>query len=550
MRLPETWKFARLSEVCQINPIFESQERPDKDQSVTFLPMSAVDEVFGEISSPDVKKYKEVAKGFTPFREGDVLFAKITPSMENGKAAIAKNLINGIGFGSTEFHVLRPIEYVLAEYLFYFIRQTSFRKWAQSSFIGSAGQQRVPADFLQRVLLPLPTVSEQQRIVAILRQADELHRLRQESVEQANRISAALFLEMFGNPVININSKRWKVNPFGTFITYSKYGPRFPGREYSVKGARVLRTTDMTNDGSIRWWESPIIELTDDELMQHALKPRTLLVSRSGTIGPIAVFEGSEEPCVAGAYLLEFGLSEKINTEYIRAFFLSEYGQSKLKAGSRSATQSNLNAPAIKNIQIPIPPKKLQDEFAQKVNELEKLKQKQIYSSDKLDILQHVIISEAFSGLLTEEWRKSYLSELESAARKRDEAFGKFRVNKVTFKEYAPPQRPWQYQHERGWLKNQMSELQGYVWTAMDEWQKTFIPSEHMEGFLEQFPVEHLENPEDQVLRVLNQLAGLGLIAQITLQNSNGEYVTAFRGFREEEFSKARDIKTLKSAEK
>ena len=104
--------------------------------------------------------------GFTAFRDGDLIVAKITPCMENGKAAICTGLVNGHGFGSTEFHVLRPTGAAQATYAFHFIRQESFRRAAADHMTGSVGQKRVPATYLANVQIPLPPLSEQKRIVA------------------------------------------------------------------------------------------------------------------------------------------------------------------------------------------------------------------------------------------------------------------------------------------------------------------------------------------------------------------------------------------------
>src|SRR5713101_376568 len=142
-QLPGGWKWAKLDEVCSVNPrrpqVYRSEPTP-----TSFLPMSGVDEVHGIISSLETRPFVEVARGFTYFQEGDVLFAKITPSMENGKCAIARNLIDGIGFGSTEFHVLRPELDFTPEWIHLYIRRLSFRLEAKRHFQGAVGQQRVP----------------------------------------------------------------------------------------------------------------------------------------------------------------------------------------------------------------------------------------------------------------------------------------------------------------------------------------------------------------------------------------------------------------------
>jgi type I restriction enzyme S subunit len=101
MKLPDSWVEARLDEVCVLNPRLPVNERPDDMTQVSFVPMSAVDEASGTISKLELRTFGEVAKGYTSFREGDVLFAKVTPCMENGKAAITGPLMNGLGFGST-----------------------------------------------------------------------------------------------------------------------------------------------------------------------------------------------------------------------------------------------------------------------------------------------------------------------------------------------------------------------------------------------------------------------------------------------------------------
>ncbi|BAQ64617.1 restriction endonuclease subunit S [Geminocystis sp. NIES-3709] len=106
-KLPDGWQWVKLVDVCEINPRRPSDIKREDKTPTTFVPMSAVDEKRGIIADAEVKPYIEVKRGYTYFEEGDVLFAKITPCMENGKNAIATNLIDGFGLGTTEFHVIR-----------------------------------------------------------------------------------------------------------------------------------------------------------------------------------------------------------------------------------------------------------------------------------------------------------------------------------------------------------------------------------------------------------------------------------------------------------
>jgi type I restriction enzyme S subunit len=164
--LPEGWTRVALPSICEINPAKPQANAIPPDAPVTFVPMPAVDADRGIIANPTNRAFSKVRKGFTAFRDGDVIMAKITPCMENGKAALSSGLLNGLAFGSTEFHVLRAGEAVLPEYIYHFIRQQSFRRAAKAQMTGSVGQKRVPASFFEQADLPLPPVDEQKRIVA------------------------------------------------------------------------------------------------------------------------------------------------------------------------------------------------------------------------------------------------------------------------------------------------------------------------------------------------------------------------------------------------
>ncbi len=138
----------------------------DKDMAVSFIPMECIDEKYGEIA-----EYREITisntKGYTKFKENDLLWAKISPCMQNGKSAIARNLKNGFGCGSTEYFVLRPKneETIIIDYLYLLLRHQDFLKVAQSALGGTAGQQRVSMEYLKSRVIPVPEISIQKEIV-------------------------------------------------------------------------------------------------------------------------------------------------------------------------------------------------------------------------------------------------------------------------------------------------------------------------------------------------------------------------------------------------
>ena len=167
------WGLVPLGSTCNINPKKSLDSRLVSGAVVSFVPMPAVTE-HGEIDATAIKEYDEVKTGFTYFAENDVLFAKITPCMENGKGAVAKGLHNGIGFGSTEFHVLRPISGKSDPYWIYTLTAFSqFRMDAASNMTGSAGQRRVPASFLENYRVSLPPIALQEQFAAFVEQTDK-----------------------------------------------------------------------------------------------------------------------------------------------------------------------------------------------------------------------------------------------------------------------------------------------------------------------------------------------------------------------------------------
>ena len=168
----QRYPLKNLGDCCELNPRRPSLDLEDTD-NVSFVPMPSVSEN-GYLQDVTDEEYGKVKKGFTYFENGDVLFAKITPCMENGKGAIAEGLTNNIGMGSTEFHVLRPIEGVSSPYwLLALTRLSIFREKASKNMTGTGGQKRVPANYLENFMVGLPPIEEQNRFENIYKQADK-----------------------------------------------------------------------------------------------------------------------------------------------------------------------------------------------------------------------------------------------------------------------------------------------------------------------------------------------------------------------------------------
>ena len=195
---PKGWDMKKISDVCIINPRKTELGSIPDDLEVSFIPMASVSEK-GDIRTNEIKKYSEVKTGFTYFHEGDVLFAKITPCMENGKGAIAINLKNLIGFGSTEFHVIRPLENITnSEWIFNLICFKWLREDAEKNMTGSAGQRRVPASYFEKCKVSVPPIELQNQFAKFVEQVEKQKAVMQQSLEKMETNYKALMQEYFG----------------------------------------------------------------------------------------------------------------------------------------------------------------------------------------------------------------------------------------------------------------------------------------------------------------------------------------------------------------
>lgn len=191
------WGMVSLGSICNVNPKKSCDSRLYSDTKISFVPMTAVTET-GEIDVSIVKEYDEVKTGFTCFAENDVLFAKITPCMENGKGAIAKGLCNGVGFGSTEFHVLRPLGSKSNPYWLYVL--TTFPKFridAVSHMTGSAGQRRVPSSFLMNYLVSVPPIALQKKFAAFVEEVNKFKLTVRQNLDILEVVKESLMQECF-----------------------------------------------------------------------------------------------------------------------------------------------------------------------------------------------------------------------------------------------------------------------------------------------------------------------------------------------------------------
>lgn len=364
---------ATLGEIVQINPGLPKDMRPANDTLVSFVPMAAVCERAGAIVNSETRLFGEISKGFTLFADRDVLFAKITPCMENGKAAIADDLLNGYGAGSTEFFVLRPTTAVLPEFVYYFIRRPSFRALCKANFSGSAGQQRVPKSYLKKVQLVLPPLNEQRRIVALLDRAAEIRRRAEAARAKARTIIPALFLDTFGDPATN--PKRWPIVTVADLQHAELRNGISPSRSGKIPGT-VLTLSAITRgafDASAvkeSTFAAPLAE-------QQSVSRKLFLICRGN---------GNRELVGQGAYptsdmpeiafpdtMIALRTTEtEIVPEFLSAVWSSDHVRGQIHSAAKTTNGTfKISQSSIAQFSFPLPPFMLQAAFAEQVQRLE-----------------------------------------------------------------------------------------------------------------------------------------------------------------------------------
>jgi type I restriction enzyme S subunit len=251
----------------------------------------------GQWLNHQIRLIKEVVKGFTPFQEGDVLFAKITPCMENGKGAHAVGLINGVGFGTTEFHVLRAKERVSSRYLYHLSMFDLLRKKAEAQMTGSAGQQRVPADFFDKYQAPFFQLDEQIQIARILDTIDEVIQRTEQLIAKLKAIKQGLLHdlltrgldengqlrdpiahpEQFKDSPLGRIPKEWEITQIKNVCSLLN-GFAFKPDDWGDRGLPIIRIQNLNGGVEFNYYHKPI---ADD----YIIPPGTLLFSWSGNRG-------------------------------------------------------------------------------------------------------------------------------------------------------------------------------------------------------------------------------------------------------------------------
>ena len=385
----------KLGDVCEINP---KVDRLSNDTQVSFIPMQNVTDD-GKVDSSIIRTVEEVKKGFTSFRENDVLFAKITTCMENGKGGIARNLKNGFGFGSTEFHVLRPSSSVTSEWLYYILSWPVFRKECEKNMTGSAGQKRVPKSFLENYILRVPPLDEQRRIAAVLDKVSDLIAKRREQLDKLDELVKARFVEMFGDP--ESNPKKWNLLSFreaGVRLSDGPFGSNLKSEHYTTEGVRVIRLGNIGVGQFIDNDKSYISEQHYEKLRKYTCRSGEIVI---GTLG-----DPNLRACLVPK-TIEYAINKADCVHYIpkpeilNTRFVCQYincPETLLLASGmvHGQTRSRISSGQLAEMPIFVPPMELQEQYAAFAEQVDKSKLTIQQSLDKMETLKKALMQEYF----------------------------------------------------------------------------------------------------------------------------------------------------------
>jgi len=374
------WEVKKLGEVCEIKPPKrEARNKLKETDVVSFAPMEALRINQKYLIPTKERTLKEVGGSYTYFANGDVLLAKITPCFENGKLGIAKNLKNGIGFGSSEYIVFRTNEYLFPEYLYYFLLRPQFKEEGAKRMKGAVGHKRVSKEFIENCGIPIPPLPDQKRIVAILDEAFENITKAKENAEK-NLKNAKEIFESYLQSVFENKGDGWEEKRFEEVCVLQR-GFDLPTRSRSKGNFPLVSSNGITD--KINVWK---------------IKAPGVVTGRSGTIGNVHFIEEDFWPLNTALYIKEFhGNYERCVYYFLRQFDLKKYSSG---AGVPTLNRNNVHGEKVWF------PKSLSEQQSI-VNKLDKLSQETkkletIYTQKLADLedLKKSILQKAFKGEL------------------------------------------------------------------------------------------------------------------------------------------------------
>ena len=421
-KLPKGWKRRRLRFDVRCNPVKSELDLPD-DTEVSFVPMDAVGEL-GGLRLDQTRELADVYNGYTYFAEGDVCVAKITPCFENGKGALAEGLVNGVAFGTTELHVLRPRDTLDARFLFYLTIAHDFRAHGESEMLGAGGQKRVPEEFLKDWMPSLPDIEVQQRVVRFLDEKiaridaliekkkallSRLAEKRQALITRAvtKGLKQNVSMKPCGVNWIGEIPEHWEVIALNKLTTKITNGYVGPTREiFLEEGVRYIQSLHIKNNKIVFKDDYFVAEEWSNSHAKSILAKDDVLIVQTGDIGQVAHVNADYAGCNCHALIICSPEPGQLVGEYLSWLLCSDYGQQFLHVVKTGALHPHLNCGNVKFFPVLVPPIGEQFDICTAIREeierIEACVDAVEESANKLSLYRSSIITTAVTGQLPE----------------------------------------------------------------------------------------------------------------------------------------------------
>ncbi len=385
--------------------------RRNPDNPFLYVDISAIDRNLKVITSvPEILGADAPSRARKEIREGDILVSTVRPNL-NAVAVVPQHLDGQIA--STGFCILRPNKSaIVGKYLFYFTTTPNF-VGILSGKVRGAHYPAVSDSDVKEIELPLPTVSEQRRIVEILDQADALRKKRAEADAKAARILPALFYKMFGDPLTNPHG--FPIETVGNLLTLLRNGTTAEqnqdGNGYPVTRIETI-SAGIINPERVRY-----VEFNDSELARWRMEPGDILFSHINSeshIGKTAIYKGQPDPLIHGMNLLLMRPdARQVKPEYLFAVLNTDSVRAAYRQRcKRAVNQASLNQKDISSLEVAVPPRDSQDRFCRLADNLLRQVEAQQKATEKVEKLFDNLIHRAFTSDLTAKWRKAHMKEL------------------------------------------------------------------------------------------------------------------------------------------
>ncbi|MGL6286458.1 restriction endonuclease subunit S [Aeromonas hydrophila] len=416
MQLPHGWSSCSLSDIAAVNP----KTVADESLIAGFVPMShAPTRYHGELLF-DEKPWGEIKKSYTNFQDGDVIFAKVTPCFENGKAAAVDDLPNGIGAGSSEFYVLRPhCSDISQKLLFALIKTHAFMQEGATNMTGAVGLRRVPKSFVETFPIALPPATEQTEIAdrldillaqveatqaRLARIPDIIKQFRQSVLAAA--VSGKLTKEGIG---ISTSKRTYlTLNDVGIEVKTGPFGSALHKRDYLTGGIPIINPMHISEGKITPSLNMSISKEKFEELAAWHLRKNDVIIGRRGEMGRAAVVSTDGHLlCGTGSMILR--VTDNALPKYLEIILRSPVAVDYFNSSSVGSTMVNLNQKIIKNLKVYFPEIEEQTEIVRRVEKLfayaDTLEQQAEAAKARVDNLTQAILAKAFCGELTADWR-------------------------------------------------------------------------------------------------------------------------------------------------